>query len=65
MKKHSLGTYCILKQIEYARELDMDYVYLGYWIKNHPKMHYKTSFKPLQLYLDEQWQIQNIDADKT
>lgn len=65
MKKHSLGTYCILKQIEYARELAMDYVYLGYWIKNHPKMHYKTSFKPLQLYLDEQWQIQGTDVKKS
>jgi arginyl-tRNA--protein-N-Asp/Glu arginylyltransferase len=65
MAKQSLGTYCILKQIEYARELGMDYVYLGYWIKNYPKMHYKNNFKPLQLYLDEQWQIQHIDAKKT
>ena len=64
MKKHSLGTYCILKQIEYARMLGMDYIYLGYWIKNHPKMHYKSNFKPLQLYLDEQWQIQDIDTNK-
>lgn len=56
MVKNSLGTYCILKQIDYAKQLGLDYIYLGYWIKDHPKMHYKTSFKPLQLYLDEQWQ---------
>ena len=55
MSKHSLGTYCVLKQIEYCRELGLDYVYLGYWIKDHPKMHYKNNFKPLQLYQDEQW----------
>ena len=55
MAKHSLGTYCILKQIDYAKELELDYVYLGYWIKDHPKMHYKTNFKPLQVYRDEQW----------
>ncbi|MBE9563677.1 MAG: arginyltransferase [Proteobacteria bacterium] len=55
MVKNSLGTYCVLKQIEHARELGLDYVYLGYWIKDHPKMHYKNNFKPLQLYKDEQW----------
>ena len=55
MTSHSLGTYCILKQIEYANELALDYVYLGYWIENHDKMHYKSNFKPLQLYIGEQW----------
>ncbi len=58
LEKRSLGTYCILKQIDYAIELGMDYIYLGYWIENHKKMHYKTNFKPLQLYIDEQWQTQ-------
>ena len=42
----------------YAKEQGMNYIYLGYWIKNHPKMHYKNNFKPLQLYLEEQWQTQ-------
>jgi arginyl-tRNA--protein-N-Asp/Glu arginylyltransferase len=56
MAKRSLGTYCVLKQIEYAREQGLDYIYLGYWIENHPKMHYKSNFKPLQLYQHEQWQ---------
>lgn len=55
MKNRSLGSYCILKQIDYAKELALDYVYLGYWIENHNKMHYKSNYKPLQLYLDEQW----------
>jgi arginine-tRNA-protein transferase len=56
MAKRSLGTFCVLKQIEYAREQELDYVYLGYWIEKHPKMHYKSSFKPLQVYQNEQWQ---------
>ena len=62
LEKRSLGTCCILKQIDYAKELELEYVYLGYWIKNHNKMHYKNNFKPLQLYLDEQWQIQGVDV---
>lgn len=57
MHKRSLGTYCILKQIEHAKNLGVDHLYLGYWIENHNKMHYKNNFKPLELYVDEQWQV--------
>lgn len=56
MQNRGLGTYCILKQIDYTKQLELDFVYLGYWIENHDKMHYKSNFKPLQLYVDEQWQ---------
>lgn len=56
MSKHSLGTYCVLKQLDYAKLLGLDYIYLGYWIEDHPKMHYKVNFRPLQVYRDEQWQ---------
>ena len=65
LNKRSLGTYCILKQIDYAKELKLDYIYLGYWIKDHNKMHYKSSFRPLQLYLDERWQTQDTETIKT
>jgi len=58
MIKHSLGTYCVLKQIDHAKTLGLNYVYLGYWIEHHPKMHYKINFRPLQIYRDEQWQTQ-------
>lgn len=56
LNKRSLGTFCILKQIEYARNEETDFVYLGYWINNHKKMGYKNKFSPIQLYLDERWQ---------
>ncbi len=56
LDKRSLGRFCILSQVNYAQQLGLEYVYLGYWIKDHPKMHYKTGFKPLQLYIDDQWQ---------
>ena len=64
MKSRSLGTYCILKQIDYAKELGLAYIYLGYWIENHNKMHYKSNFKPLQLYSNEKWQ-QRINPENT
>ena len=44
----SPGTYMILRLVEHARELSLDYVYLGYWIEESPKMSYKERFRPLE-----------------
>ena len=63
LQNRSLGTYCILRQIEYTKTLTLDYVYLGYWIENHEKMHYKKNFRPMQVYIDERWQTLPV-ADK-
>mgnify|MGYP001089472877 CR=1 FL=1 len=65
LAKRSLGTCCILKQIEYAKELGLEYLYLGYWISKHNKMHYKRNFTPLQLYIDEQWQELDTAIERT
>lgn len=54
-EKRSLGNYIILWQIEQARALDLDYLYLGYWIKDCPKMQYKSSFRPLEMLIDGKW----------
>jgi arginine-tRNA-protein transferase len=39
-----------------ARRLHLDWVYLGYWIDNSPKMAYKRRFQPLQGYIGDRWQ---------
>jgi len=52
----SYGTYNILWQIEQARQLKMPYIYLGYWIKESPKMSYKTNFKPLEALRQGNWE---------
>lgn len=45
----SLGTYLILDHITQVRDAGLDYVYLGYWVKDSPKMAYKTNYQPLEV----------------
>ncbi|MGD8795466.1 MAG: hypothetical protein PVH51_01345 [Thiohalophilus sp.] len=47
----------ILKQIELARERQLPYLYLGYWIAESPKMDYKRRFRPLQGYDGRRWKL--------
>jgi arginyl-tRNA--protein-N-Asp/Glu arginylyltransferase len=51
----SLGTYGVLRQIVRAQAEGRHYLYLGFWLADHPKMAYKRGFRPLE-YLDgAQW----------
>lgn len=51
----SLGVYAVLWQIEHAKSLGLDYLYLGYWIENCQKMSYKINYQPLHGLIDNQW----------
>jgi arginine-tRNA-protein transferase len=53
--RRSLGGYAILWQIERAKELGLDYLYLGYWIRDCQKMAYKSEYRPLELYVNNRW----------
>lgn len=56
----SLGTFAVLWQIDYARRLGLDYLYLGYWIADCSKMRYKTNFEPLEGFEHGTWrQVHN------
>jgi arginyl-tRNA--protein-N-Asp/Glu arginylyltransferase len=54
-EQRSLGRYAILWQVEQAREMGLQYLYLGYWIRNCRKMAYKADYQPLELYLNNRW----------
>lgn len=52
----SYGTYSILWQIRQALELELPYLYLGYYIENSEKMSYKAKFQPIEGLIDDHWQ---------
>lgn len=49
MAQRGLGNLLILDHINQVRMAGLSYVYLGYWVKNSPKMAYKASFRPLEI----------------
>jgi arginine-tRNA-protein transferase len=53
----SLGTYNVMWQIEWAKSLHFPYLYLGYWIRDSKKMAYKQNYKPLEMLIDGEWQL--------
>lgn len=57
LEKRSLGNFAILWQIEQARALGLDFLYLGYWIKNCAKMEYKSAFRPLEMMVEGKWVV--------
>lgn len=54
--KRGLGTFAVLWQLKMAKKRSLPWVYLGYWIESHPKMDYKSKFRPAEVYRFHQWQ---------
>ncbi|CZF86337.1 arginyltransferase [Grimontia marina] len=51
----SLGSLCVLAQIEQARKSDIPWLYLGFQIDACSAMNYKQKFKPHQRYVAGSW----------
>lgn len=60
-KHASFGTFNVMWQIELCRQLQLPYLYLGYWIKESQKMAYKGNFQPLQGHIQGVWQTIAVD----
>ena len=56
-KQRGLGSFCVLQQIQLVASLGLDYLYLGYWINQNKKMHYKANFKPLETFTNNFWTL--------
>lgn len=53
--RDSLGTFGVLWQIAECHRLGLEYVYLGYYIEESPKMSYKARFRPAEVLSQGQW----------
>ena len=56
-KRASYGTYSIMWQSEWAKSLNLPFLYLGYWIAESEKMAYKRAFKPQEKLIDGEWSV--------
>lgn len=52
---YSPGVFAVLWQIEWAKQLGKEFLYLGFWIKQCKKMSYKSNYQPLQQFKNKQW----------
>ena len=54
--RRSPGSLNILHLIDFCRSHHIEFLYLGYWIKEVKAMSYKSAFRPHELYIDGTWQ---------
>ena len=48
----SLGTFSVLKQLEYSLKKGVKFYYLGYYISNNNSLTYKANFRPNEIYIE-------------
>jgi len=51
----SIGTYSILKQIEFAQKSNRQFVYLGLYVQQNQHLNYKARFTPQERLIDGRW----------
>ena len=56
-QRASPGTAMILWHVQAAQLLDLDFVYLGYWVSGGQKMAYKIAFRPIEGLGPAGWQL--------
>lgn len=56
--------YAVLWEIELAKQQGLEFLYLGFWIKQCKKMSYKSNYQPLQQLKNKQWLFFNGDVNE-
>ncbi len=51
-----LGSFSIMQEIEWARDLEKSWLYLGFWVPGGKSMDYKAQFRPHEIAPDRMWQ---------
>lgn len=54
-EQFSLGKLHILRQIEQCRQLNFEYLYLGFQIDDCNAMNYKQQYRPNERFIDNRW----------
>ena len=60
-RRRSLGTFSVIREIEYCRENGIPYYYLGYYVADAKTMAYKGRFRPHEI-LDDTGAWQRVDG---
>lgn len=55
------GTFSLLCEIDFAQQLEREFLYLGYWIEDCPSMAYKNRFSPSSTL--DGWPSDSSDAE--
>ena len=53
--KLGLGTFSVLKQLQYSIDQGIKFYYLGYYIANNNSLKYKANFRPNEIYIENEW----------
>ncbi|KAA1261785.1 arginyl-tRNA-protein transferase [Rubripirellula obstinata] len=61
--RYSLGTYAILKQLEWAKHQKIRFLYLGMFVEDNRHLNYKSRFQPQQRLINGEWQDFNAPSD--
>ncbi len=55
LPQRGLGVHAVLWEIAETARRGLDYLYLGYWIAESPKMSYKTNYRPVEALQAGHW----------